>query len=146
MALVRVTELIFAMPRIRIGANYFYFMNTFTRIPGAAAEPVTRPDGLRWRFDALNIFRKGGSEGSAVRLSTRKLPLRGLLHDLGLVPTRAGEKCCACPYYLALKAESLYLVDRVSEALEPIMEAEAWVERSGEYWWFAELRRFRGVI
>ena len=62
MALVRVTELIFAMPRIRIGANYFYFMNTFTRIPGAAVEPETRPDGLRWRFDALNIFRKRGAE------------------------------------------------------------------------------------
>ena len=62
MALVRVTEMIFAMPRIRIGANYFYFMNTFTRIPGAAVEPETRPDGLRWRFDALNIFRKRGAE------------------------------------------------------------------------------------
>ena len=37
-------------------------MNTFTRIPGAAAEPVTRPDGLRWPFDALNIFRKRGAE------------------------------------------------------------------------------------
>src|SRR5215472_1638327 len=65
MALVRVTELIFAMPRIRIGANYFYFMNTFTRIPGAAVEPVTRPDGLRWRFDALNIFRKPGRRSAA---------------------------------------------------------------------------------
>ena len=62
MALVRVTELIFAMPRIRIGGTYFYFMNTFTRIPGAAAGPVTKPDGLRWRFDALNIFRKRGAE------------------------------------------------------------------------------------
>jgi hypothetical protein len=50
------------------------------------------------------------------------------------------------PYYLALKAESLYLVDRLSEALEAIREAEAWVERSEERWWFAELRRLRGVI
>jgi predicted ATPase len=50
------------------------------------------------------------------------------------------------PYFLALKAESLFLVKRVSEALETITEAEAWVERSEERWWFAELYRLRGVL
>ena len=30
----------------------------------------------------------------------------------------------AVPYYLALKAEALYLADRTSEALEAISEAE----------------------
>jgi predicted ATPase len=50
------------------------------------------------------------------------------------------------PYFLGLKAESLYLFDRVSEALQAITEAEAWIERSEERWWFAELRRLRGVM
>jgi predicted ATPase len=50
------------------------------------------------------------------------------------------------PYFLALKAESLYLVKRVSEALETITEAEAWGERSEECWWVAELHRLRGVL
>jgi predicted ATPase len=50
------------------------------------------------------------------------------------------------PYFLALKAESLHFADRVSEALEAITEAEAWVERSEERWWSAELHRLRGVF
>jgi tetratricopeptide (TPR) repeat protein len=49
-------------------------------------------------------------------------------------------------YYLALKAEALYLADRTSEALEAITEAEAVVERSEERWWSAELHRLRGVF
>jgi len=50
------------------------------------------------------------------------------------------------PYFLALKAESLHFADRVSEALQAITEAEAWVERSEERWWCAELYRLRGVF
>ena len=48
--------------------------------------------------------------------------------------------------FLALKAEALHLADRTSEALEAIAEAEAWVERSEERWWCAELHRLRGVF
>jgi hypothetical protein len=50
------------------------------------------------------------------------------------------------PYFLALKAEALHLADRTSEALEAIADAEAWVERSEEHWWCAELHRLRGVF
>ena len=50
------------------------------------------------------------------------------------------------PYYLALKAEALYLAHRASEALGTIGEAETLVERSGERWWYAELHRLRGVF
>jgi tetratricopeptide (TPR) repeat protein len=49
-------------------------------------------------------------------------------------------------YYLALKAEALYLARRTSEALEAINEAEALAERSEERWWSAELRRLRGIF
>jgi len=50
------------------------------------------------------------------------------------------------PYYLALKAEALYLADRTSEALEAISEAEALVERFEDRHWSAELHRLRGVF
>jgi predicted ATPase len=52
----------------------------------------------------------------------------------------------AVPYWLALKAEALYLADRTSEALEAIREAEAFAETRGERWWCAELYRLRGVF
>jgi predicted ATPase len=52
----------------------------------------------------------------------------------------------AVPYYLALKAEALYLAHRTSEALETIREAEALAERFEGRWWSAELHRLRGVF
>ena len=64
----------------------------------------------------------------------------------GIRDYRATGSMLRMPYYLALKAESLSLVDRFSEALEAIREAEAWVERSEERWWFAELHRLRGTF
>jgi hypothetical protein len=50
------------------------------------------------------------------------------------------------PYWLALKAEALYRVDRTSEALEVINEAETLVQRFEGRWWSAELYRLRGVF
>ena len=50
------------------------------------------------------------------------------------------------PYYLALKAEALYLADRTSEALEAIKEAESLAATSGEHWWYAELHRLCAVF
>jgi tetratricopeptide (TPR) repeat protein len=49
-------------------------------------------------------------------------------------------------YFLALKAEALYLADRTSEALEAINEAEAVAERLEERYWCAELHRLRAVF
>jgi predicted ATPase len=64
----------------------------------------------------------------------------------GLRDYRATGSMLRMPYFLALKAEALHLVDRTSEALETIAEAEAWVERYEERWWCAELHRLRGVF
>jgi hypothetical protein len=50
------------------------------------------------------------------------------------------------PMWLALKAEALYLEDRVSEALEAIAEAEDLAEKFEVGWWYGELRRLRGVF
>jgi predicted ATPase len=59
---------------------------------------------------------------------------------------RATGAVLAMPYYLALKAEALYLADRTSEALDAIIEAEAIVERREERWWCAELHRLKFVF
>jgi serine/threonine protein kinase/predicted ATPase len=64
----------------------------------------------------------------------------------GIRDYRATGAMLRMPYFLALKAESLHFADRVSEALEAIKEAEAWVERSEERWWCSELHRLRGVF
>ncbi len=59
---------------------------------------------------------------------------------------RASGTIIGLTYFLAVKAEALYLADRTSEALETILEAEAIVERSGFREWHAELHRLRGVF
>ena len=64
----------------------------------------------------------------------------------GIRDYRATGAMLRMPYFLALNAESLHFADRASEALEAITEAEAWVERSEERWWYAELHRLRGVF
>jgi len=64
----------------------------------------------------------------------------------GIRDFRANGARLAMTYFLALKAEALYLADRPSEALETIGEAEALAERSEERWWCAELHRLRGVF
>jgi predicted ATPase len=65
--------------------------------------------------------------------------------DDGIRDYRATGAMLTVQYYLALKAEALYLAHHSSEALEAISEAEALVERSEERWSCAELHRLRGV-
>jgi hypothetical protein len=48
-------------------------------------------------------------------------------------------------FFLALKAEALYLADRAPEAIEPIVEAELLIERFEGRHWYAELHLLRGV-
>jgi predicted ATPase len=64
----------------------------------------------------------------------------------GIKDWRATGSMLLMPYWLALKAETLHLANRTSEALESIREADALVERSEERWWSAELHRLRGVF
>src|SRR4029077_1620128 len=56
---------------------------------------------------------------------------------------RATGAVLAMPFYLAIKAEALYLADRTSEALEVLNEAEALAERFDQSFWCAELHRLR---
>jgi tRNA A-37 threonylcarbamoyl transferase component Bud32 len=64
----------------------------------------------------------------------------------GIGVLRVNGVMLGLPYYLALKAEALYLADRTSDSLEAINEAEGLATKSGEYWWYAELHRLRGVF
>ena len=64
----------------------------------------------------------------------------------GIDDWRATGAMIAVPYYLALKAEALYLAHRTSEALEAISEAEKVIVRSEDRHWCAELHRLRGVF
>jgi serine/threonine protein kinase/tetratricopeptide (TPR) repeat protein len=66
--------------------------------------------------------------------------------EAGIRDFRATGSIAAMPYFLALKAEALYLADRTSAALEAIREAQVMVERFEERWWLAELHRLRGVF
>jgi len=66
--------------------------------------------------------------------------------ESGIEGWRVTGTTLAIPYFLALKAEALYLADRTSEALETINEAEAMAERREERWWSAELHWLRGVF
>jgi adenylate cyclase len=64
----------------------------------------------------------------------------------GIGDWRARGAIRGVPFFLALKAEALYLSGRTSEALEDITEAEGLAERFEEHWWSAELHRLRGVF
>jgi Protein kinase domain/NACHT domain/MalT-like TPR region len=64
----------------------------------------------------------------------------------GIKDFRATGSMLWMPYLLALKAESLFIADRTSEALVAIRESEALAERSEERWWCAEQHRLRAVF
>ncbi len=64
----------------------------------------------------------------------------------GIEKYRATGPMLLVPHLLTLKAESLFVADRASEALEAIREAEALVERSEERSSSAELYRLGGVF
>ena len=64
----------------------------------------------------------------------------------GIDGWRATGAMLLVPYWLALKAEALYLANRATEAIEAIREAEALVQRSEERWCCAELHRLHSVL
>jgi hypothetical protein len=69
-----------------------------------------------------------------------------LLIERGIEDYRETGSIAGLPMWLALKAESLYVADRTSEALEAVKEAAALAERFEIGWWYAELHRLRGVL
>ena len=109
------------------------------RLASDLIELSTRQN-FAWFLAGGEVFRgwaRSASGGTAEGLSW--------IED-GIEHWRVAGSLWAVPYYLALKAEALYLADRTSEALEAISEAEAVVERSEDRHWCAELHRLRGVF
>jgi tetratricopeptide (TPR) repeat protein len=64
----------------------------------------------------------------------------------GIGEYRATGSMVFARYFLALKAEALYLADRTPEALEAISEAETLAQRSEDRFWCVELHRLGGVF
>ena len=64
----------------------------------------------------------------------------------GIRDRRTSGSILGMPFFLALKAETLYLADRAPEAIEPIVEAELLIERFEDRHWYAELHLLRGVF
>ena len=66
--------------------------------------------------------------------------------DQGIRDYRVTGSVQGVPYFLALKAEALFLADRSSEALEAINEAEALAERFERRNALSEMHRLRGMF
>ena len=64
----------------------------------------------------------------------------------GIRDRLASGSILGMPFFLALKAEALYLADRAPEAIEAIAEAELLIERFEDRHWWAELHLLRGVF
>ena len=66
--------------------------------------------------------------------------------ERGIRDLRATGTVLSLPYYLALKAEGLYLAHRTAEALEAINEGEALAKRFEQRLVISRLHRYRGVF
>ena len=64
----------------------------------------------------------------------------------GIRDYRATGSILDMPFLTALRAEALYLADRISDALKAIAEVEELIERFENRYWCAELHRLRGVF
>ena len=131
--------LVIALWNAGILAHYQRNPAEVERLASDLIELSTRQN-FAWFLAGGEVFRgwaRSASGGTAEGLSW--------IED-GIEHWRAAGSMWAVPYYLALKAEALYLADRTSEALEAISEAEAVVERSEDRHWCAELHRLRGVF
>jgi hypothetical protein len=109
----------------------------------------------RWAADLIELSTRqsfalwlaGGEVFRGWARSTSGSAAEGLSWiEKGIADWRENGSMWCVPYSLALKAETLHLVNRTSEALEAINEAQAVVQRSEERWWCSELERFKGVF
>jgi predicted ATPase len=64
----------------------------------------------------------------------------------GIGDYRATGSILDMPFLTALRAEALYLADRISDALKAIAEVEELIERFENRYWCAELHRLKGVF
>ncbi len=123
-------------------AHLKHFERDPTEVERLAAEAIelsTRLNFAMWQHtgEALSGWARSVSGATAEGLAWI---------ERGIEDLRATGWMLYQPCLLALKAEALYVADRVPEAFEAVKEAEVLAERSEERWWSAELHRLRAVF
>jgi len=133
-------------PGLAVALNYAAFLAYYERNPAHVErlasdliELSTRHNFAHWL--AMGTVLRGWARSASVATAEGISWIEDGIEDL-----RASGSVMGLLSLLTLKAEALHLVDRTSEALEVIKEAEALVERSEGRWWCAELYRLRGVL
>ena len=127
---------------LSFAARLAYYERSSTEVERLASDLIelsTRHSFAHW-LAIGEVFRgwaRSASGGTAEGLSWI---------EAGIEDYRATGSIAWIPYFLTLKAEALHLVDRTSEALKAITEAEATVEKSGGRYMSAELHWIRGVF
>jgi hypothetical protein len=119
-----------------------YYERNYSEVERLASDLIELSSRQTFAFylpigEILRGWVRSVSDGTAEGLASIEDGIRGI---------RMTDSLLTLPYWLAIKAEALHLVDRTSEALHVISEAEALVERSEERVWYAELHRLRGVL
>jgi len=134
------------MNALAVAINFAAYLAHYERNPAEAERLASDLIELSTRH-SFAFFLAGGTVLRGWARSASGDAAEGLawIED-GIDDWRRTGATLVVPYYLALKAEALYLAHRASEALEEITEAEALVERSEDRHWSAELHRLRGVF
>jgi tetratricopeptide (TPR) repeat protein len=134
------------IPGLAAALNYAAFLGYYERNPGQAErlasdliELSTRHHFAHWRAmgTVLCGWARSASGDAAEGISRI---------EEGIEDLRADGSMLGVLSLLTLKAEALYVANRISEALEVTRKAEALVERFEGRWWCAELYRLRGVF
>jgi hypothetical protein len=134
------------IPGLAVALNYAAFLGYYERNPGQAErlasdliELSTRHHFAHWRAmgTVLCGWARSASGDAAEGISRI---------EEGIEDLRADGSMLGVLSLLTLKAEALYVANRISEALEVTRKAEALVERFEGRWWCAELYRLRGVF
>jgi tRNA A-37 threonylcarbamoyl transferase component Bud32/predicted ATPase len=118
----------------------------FARHPGEAERLASDLTELSTRQN-FAFFLAGGEVLRGWARSACDETAEGIaLIEHGIADWLATGAVLLVPFFLALKAEALYLAGRSSEAIEAINEAEAVAEKREERWWCAEQHRLRAVF
>jgi hypothetical protein len=134
------------MNALAVALNFAAYLAHYERNPAEAERLASDLIELSTRHN-FAFFLAGGKVLRGWARSASSDTAEGLAWiEGGIDEWRATGAMLVVPYYLALKAEALYLTYRTSEALEAISEAEALVEKSEDGHWCSELHRLSGVF
>jgi predicted ATPase len=134
-----INALVFALSSAAALAAYERNLGEVDHFASDLIELSTRHSFVHWR--ARGAIYRGWARSASGEVTEGISWIEDGIRDY-----RATGTILLLPFFLALKAEALHLVNRTSEALETIREAEVLARRSAERWWCADLLRLRGVF